>query len=241
MIMSILNEIYKKAQNASSPEAAVIFDLDDTIFDSRYRKLKIINDFADALSQPEDAERRNFLKKITLNDLGFNIRESLINKGMDDEPLLNDVVQFWHKEYFTNESCLHDQQVPGALEYVNAIHSCGVFVVYLTGRDVPGMLEGTKTKLPSAGFPFDDRTLLICKPDSNTKDRDFKESALQDLEQRYNVLAAFDNEPENVNVKMKILKNAEVVWLNTRYSNRLERPDECVNEIEDFSSFSFSG
>ncbi|MDP8254741.1 MAG: hypothetical protein P9M14_03245 [Candidatus Alcyoniella australis] len=107
---------------------------------------------------------------------------------------------------------------------------------YLTGRDSPGMGSGTRASLSEHGFPFDcQRVDLLMKPRIEIKDMDFKRDAVRQIGEMGQVLAAFDNEPGNINLFADTFPEAIVVLLDTIHSPTPVVPYEHVVRISDFN------
>ena len=120
----------------------LVFDLDSTLFSTCPRNLKILEDFVTARGE-EHPLLKEIWPTLTEEDMGWNVHESLQERGVEDEELLADLRKFWAARFFTDEFCEIDTPVPGAPEFVSACHDAGAFIYYLTGRHVHGMEKGT--------------------------------------------------------------------------------------------------
>ena len=58
--------------------------------------------------------------------------------------------------------------IPGALEFYNYADSLGVEIIYLSNRRVENYAP-TKANLISAGFPFDDNTIMLLRDEDGNK------------------------------------------------------------------------
>ena len=61
--------------------------------------------------------------------------------------------KFWFERFFTDAYQAHDIPMAGAPKFVNELYNEGATVVYLSGRDSPGMLVGCSASLREHGFP----------------------------------------------------------------------------------------
>lgn len=123
----------------------------------------------------------------------------------------------------------------GAPMYVRDVHDAGAIVVYLTGRDIPGMLVGTVAKLRDEGFPLAVAgTELILKPDEHMHDEAFKRGALPTLGRLGELVAFFDNEPANCNLCKTMFPDCHVVLLETQKVPGAPEPASGVNIVADF-------
>ncbi|MCX7807543.1 MAG: haloacid dehalogenase-like hydrolase, partial [Deltaproteobacteria bacterium] len=96
-------------------------------------------------------------------------------------------------------------------------HEAGATIVYLTGRDLHGMLIGTVTSLRDSGFPIGTVGVeLVLKPDANLSDEAFKRGVLPELSRLGEVIAFFDNETANTNLAKELYPEATVVLLETQ-------------------------
>ena len=129
----------------------------------------------------------------------------------------------------------HTRPSDVAPEFVRACHEAGGIVVYLTGRDVAGMLLGTISSLRDAGFPFAIAGVeLVLKPDASLPDEAFKRGALPTLDRLGDVVAFFDNEPANCNLAKAMFPDASVVALETQKVPYAPTLREDVAVVADF-------
>jgi hypothetical protein len=217
---------------ASGRLPIVVFDLDSTIFDTAGRHYRILGEFVNAHAE----ELRDLYAQVSHTDFGWSVSGPLEARGFDHAPTLEELGKFWFARFFTDDYVGADLVVPGAADFVGAVHAAGGFVYYLTGRHVGGMEIGTARALGAHGFPlWDGRTLLHMKPDFHTGDHAFKAEALDHIRAlRGEVVGTFDNEPANCNLFAEQFPSALNVWLRTTHSPTAPalRPD--VLETVDF-------
>lgn len=213
-----LNRVLARVRGrAPARRPVAVFDLDSTLFSTQERNVAILHEFA-ARSQAAEALRR-VVERIVPGDTGWDITNDLRRHGYDDEACLRELKRFWFERFFRSEYLHHDPPLPGAPEYVNEVHAAGAVVVYLTGRDEPGMGDGTRASLRRHRFPVDgDRVRTWLKPRFEEPDFDFKRRAVDDLPALGEVVAAFENEPANANLFCELFPGAEVVLLETVHS-----------------------
>ena len=121
--------------------------------------------------------------------------------GLEDEELIKAASKYWFERFFTDAYQAHDIPMVGAPKFVNELYSEGATVVYLSGRDSPGMLVGCAASLREHGFPVGlTNTAIVLKPDFETPDPVFKEEACRFMAEMGEVVATIDNEPGNVNL-----------------------------------------
>jgi len=200
-------------QRASRP--VVLFDLDGTLYDNRPRTLRILHAFAAQLpaSHAIDGER---IRALTYKDLVYRVDESLSRVGVAPS-VIEAAAAAWRVRFFTDAACSDDVPVPGSVPFVRRCWDLGATVVYLTGRDIPGMLLGTSRTLRDDGFPLaNPRVELVMKPSFEEGDVAFKERLLFPLSELGRVVASFDNEPANCNMFRRHWPDAYTVLLDTQ-------------------------
>ena len=219
-------------QGARAP--AVVFDLDATLFDNRPRTLEILMEYREAIAA-DDPGLADALLGLETSRIEYLLTDTLKGCGVYRADLVKEISVFWHDRFFTDEYIACDVPLLGAAEYVRACYEAGAVVVYLTGRDIPGMLVGTVAKLRDDGFPIAiSGTELILKPDPNMSDEAFKRGALPTLDRVGELVAFFDNEPANCNLAKAMFPEATVVLLETQKVPGAPAPDEDLEIVADF-------
>jgi len=215
-----------KRMNTEGHLPIVLFDLDDTLFSTAPRNLRILQEFADDNRGrwPELAEKA---VNVSLSDLGWNYQEPLVRQGLpQDHPALAELQAYWEVHFLSNEYVWLDLPTDGAANFVRRCHEVGALVYYLTGRHIsssesvrtdstedyrkrtnklivyPGMEFGTAKAITDRGFPFwQGRCELHLKPKFETPDGQFKSDAVSYVKSFHGVVVAtFDNEPGNVDL-----------------------------------------
>jgi len=214
---------------ASGQTPIVIFDLDDTLFDTRYRTAALLEDYHRTHGEPRlelvPVETVHYDLEDTLADLGFNAHEI---EGQTYTAIRGDV---WPK-FFKGENLLLDKPVPGAVEAVNSL-AADALIVYLTGRKT-FVSDFSERALAQHGFPTPSNpgsgpgVRMFHKPKSYAGQAnpggklgtdEFKglvtKTALPPLGV---VVAAFDNEPKNcLAFQAAAPADALIVHLDTLY------------------------
>jgi hypothetical protein len=102
------------------------------------------------------------------------------------------------------------------VEFAQHLHAAGATIVYLTSRDLAGMLVGTVASLRDHGFPFGEPGVeLAMKPDATVGDEVFKRSVLPTLMRLGDVVAVFDSEPSVCAAATEHFPNADVGLVDT--------------------------
>ncbi len=215
--MSVLSELLDRVHAERAQRPVLIFDLDSTLFSTQHRNHAILQEFVTVVGAPDTL--RAAAEKLQPSDMGWNVMDDLRGRGFGHEPTLARLAKFWRARFFTDDYLRHDLPLPGAVEYVNAVHHAGATVYYLTGRDEPGMGRGTRASLAAHGFPLGpERVIVRLKPSFDEADIVFKRRVLAELHHLGPVHAAFENEPANANLFAEHFPDARIVFVETIHS-----------------------
>lgn len=206
-----LRRILDDVRRHKAERPYVVFDLDSTLFSTAQRNLAILREFA----EPRGGALWEMVRQLGPGDMGWNVIDDLAARGYQEKAVLDELRKFWRDRFFTDAYVVKDEPAPGASDYVNAVHDAGAVVYYLTGRDVPGMKQGTVESLRMHGFPLDgDRVELHMKPAWDFPDFEFKSGVIADLK-RHKLVGSFENEHAQANLFKKEFPEATVVCLDT--------------------------
>lgn len=221
------------ADVAAVPGGIVVFDLDDTLFSTADRHLKILAEFAAAI-ETKDARAAGLVRAITREKLQYSPVETAKANGLP-ETLEKDLREFWFARFFKNPYLLVDSILPGGPEFAAAVIGRGGRAFYMTGRD-EGMREGTEASLLRHGFPDPDGrdATLVLKPKFDTPDFAFKQEALKRIGELGPVLGSFENEPAHVNLFIEHFPKGKHFLLDTKHSGRPVAPHAATLRIKDF-------
>ena len=233
LLQQVLEQVSANAADGG-PAPVVVFDLDATLYDNRTRTLTILMEYADEVADqvPDVAEA---LRSLTVERVYYLLSDTLRGCGLTQSDVVKDITSYWHERFFSDDYCSHDVPIDSAPEFVRACHETGATLVYLTGRDIPGMLLGTVASLREHGFPIGVAGVeLVLKPDATMSDEAFKRNALPTLRRVGEVIAFFDNEPANCNLARNIFPEATVFLLETQSVPGAPDPDDGIQKITDF-------
>jgi hypothetical protein len=229
----ILQTVLDDVERLRAERPVVLFDLDGTLYDNRPRTLRILHAFAAQLphEHADDAER---LRALSYTDLFYGLGETLVPRGV--APAVVEAAQVaWRTRFFTDAACSDDVPVAGAVPFVRRCWDLGATVVYLTGRDIPGMLLGTCRTLRDDGFPIAvPRVELVMKPTFEEGDVAFKERLLAPLSELGRVAASFDNEPANCNLFQHQWPTGRHVLLDTQKAPGAPPLDPACATVKSF-------
>jgi hypothetical protein len=100
---------------------------------------------------------------------------------------------------------------------VESLRALGVKVVYLTGRREAQQGIGTREALRLLGLPLDERAILIMKP-AKMSTALYKLETLRKLESEgADLVAMFDNEPENLLAARAELPGLKYVLMDSQF------------------------
>ena len=213
--------------------AIVVFDLDDTLFSTADRHLRILAEFA-TIIQEQDARSADVLRGIAREKLRYSIADTAKDHGLE-EKLAKDLRDFWFARFFKNPYLLEDSIIAGGPEYADAVIARGGKAFYMTGRD-EGMREGTEASLLRHRFPDPDGkgAPLVLKPRFDTPDFAFKNEALHKLAELGTVVGSFENEPAHVNMFVERFPKGRHFLLETKHSGKPVELHAGVHRIKDF-------
>ena len=211
----------------------VIFDLDGTLFDNGPRSKKIFLEFAE---EKGDSKLTQTIETIDAYTMKYKVRESLIDVGIEDPTVLKEIIDSWRGKFFTNEYLKYDEPLPGAVEFVNELRDSCALIIYLTGRDAPGSLEGTISALKTNKYPIGVcRTELIMKPERFMKTLPYKKKTLKYIEKLGTVVAVFENEPANINLLFKHFPESIPFFLDTNHKPNAPPVNEEIHYIKNYN------
>ncbi len=214
-LQSILDAI--DACQHAGERPVVIFDLDGTLYDNRPRTIRIVHAFAAALPPAHDREAA-ILRALGPGDLRYRLEDTLRPLGVS-EAVIDQVKERWFRRFFTDTACADDVPLRGAAPFVQRCFRQGATVVYLTGRDIPGMLVGTVRTLRDDGFPIGQpRVELVLKPTFEEDDAGFKRRMLDPMSALGTVIATFENEPGNCNLFHHRWPDSHAVLIETQFA-----------------------
>lgn len=192
--IAFLQEVLKTATQQKS--VLFVFDIDSTLYNVSPRNIEIIKDYAQK-SSSINSELKSILLTVTAESTDWGIKTPLLrlNHPEVELPLFKKIKQHWNQYFFSGDFLHHDEEYPGAVEFVNAL-SQHAPTFYLTGRDIARMGEGTLKQLQNSRFPTDPiHNRLILKPDKDILDHEYKISELEKLAQEFDKIYFFENEP----------------------------------------------
>ncbi|MFZ9885987.1 MAG: hypothetical protein ACO3JL_00690 [Myxococcota bacterium] len=159
------------AQARAGKRVTVVFDLDNTLFDTRARTLAIARRF--------DAEQgTSWCEGLTLHGVRLDAATTAAALGPPAPPSAwcEAFERYWAEEFWTPANLVHDLPIEATLHWVREAQAAGLIVRYLTGRTTP-FQEASLQQLRAAGIEVspDD---VVCKPSVDYATAPFKGDGL---------------------------------------------------------------
>ena len=234
ILEAVLKKVIDTTQEGAQP--VIIFDLDDTLINTQDRSLRVLKDFiSEKTTQKKFPKEVDKLKNIHLSDIHYRLEDTLKERGIRNKTFIKEAKKFWQLRFYSSDYCQSDEPLPGAVPYVQSLYENGAAIVYLTGRDMPRMELGTKKNLQLYEFPLDtEGVTLIMKPTWKMGNLAFKKRAFDDIAQLGTVVAAFENEPENINALQDRFSEGIMVFIDSAHSPKPDVPNPGIFWIKDY-------
>jgi hypothetical protein len=228
MSKKYLKQVLETSKALGSKSLAV-FDLDSTLFDVRPRALKVIQSFCELEEiQQRFPDSLELLKTVQLlaSDWGLKPAVERAGLGSHSHEFHQALKNHWRQTFFTNEYLHHDIPYEGSVEFVQKLHAGGSLIVYLTGRDIERMGQGSQEVLQKWSFPLETPSAqLVLKPKKGMDDAQFKSDWFATLQtQDLHKIWFFENEPANIHLVRKCHSHVDVVFFESTHSGRAQPP-----------------
>lgn len=236
----VLAEVARRVSHRAN--SLVLLDLDSTLYEVGPRTLQILKEWASKSTSEFSDVKKTVTERMTLQHIGYSVRDSFHAAGItvdDSEQAFESAKKFWSSRFFSNDYLKYDVAYPGASRFTQRLFELGANLIYLTGRDEPGMGIGTRENLVRDGFPWaegGDRTRLLLKKSTHLADLDHKVEAANSIKAMGNLVASFENEPKNLVALYEVLPDAMHVFVDTIYSDHEAVACEGLYRIKGFSA-----
>lgn len=237
----IFRKIYEQIiEFRASTRPIVLLDLDSTLYEVEHRSHEILKEWLAHQESHAHPKLRAVLPALERVHLGYSLKDTFKALGLelsdlDVENGLNDAKRFWSERFFSSAYLHHDRPYNGAPEFVRELKKLGATLVYLTGRDAPGMEEGTRANLIRDGFPMNDENVhLLMKPNSAMDDLEFKTSVAEFIHRHGKLIASFENEPPNLVALFDLFPDAMHIFIETISSERPALPRKGLYKMKGF-------
>jgi hypothetical protein len=226
---ALLKDILKLARNLmeNGQKSLAVFDLDSTLFDVSPRLQQILNEFCTIPQfQKKYPEHIPLVAKAKTQRTDWGFKKALERAGFDNKhpEFEKDLKEFWHQRFFSNKYLDFDVPYDGAVDFVVELEKCGSDIVYLTGRDIQRMGQGTAEILDKWKFP---KGQLALKPHKSMDDAQFKSDFFANLkDDQYKKIWFFENEPLNVNLVRSQHQQVEIIFFDSTHCGEAEAPQD---------------
>lgn len=160
-------------KSAAGETVMVVFDLDNTLFDTRARTLHAARSF-------DELHSSQWFAGLKLEDVQLDGEKTA--RQVREPPIPEDVIEsfsaFWGESFWTPENLRYDHEMPDTLLWAKAAQEAGADVRYLTGRTAP-FHDVSLEQLRRAGLRVDE-SQLCCKPAVDIATAPFKSEILKE-------------------------------------------------------------
>lgn len=243
-----VSKLKEKADGQRAAHPLILLDLDSTLYEVGPRTHQILKEWVNTEDRAlHDLERqgprslKSLVEAARSKQIGYSLSDTFRNLGLDPEAALvraalKSAKPFWQQRFFTSQYLRYDHAYPGAAEFVRELYRLGSEIVYLTGRDEPGMGDGTRENLLRDGFPWGvERTHLLLKPQFEIPDVEHKKNAADYIKTHGSLVASFENEPKNLVALYELFPQAMHVFVHTVYSDHPAIPVKGLYRILGFT------
>jgi hypothetical protein len=236
-----VKDVKARAGTSKQAHPLVLLDLDSTLYEVGPRTHQILREWLTSSESAPFPHVRVELARLEAAHIGYSLKDTFaaIGLSLESEEITaawESAKKFWSSRFFKSSYLKYDHPYPGAAEFTREVYDLGAEIVYLTGRDEPGMGDGTRENLIRDGFPWNqERTHLLMKPTFEMDDLIHKINAADYIRKHGTLIASFENEPPNVVGLSEIFPDAMHVFVDTVCSDRPAMPSNGLYRIKGFS------
>lgn len=154
-------------------KVCVVFDIDNTLVDTRHRTLAALRAFAS--TDPAFAA----LSRAPLSKVRYDGASTAAAVGLTGSQAAS-FDRFWQRFFWQPENFRHDLPIAQTTRLARQAKAAGAEVYYLTGR-VAALGKGTLTQLAALGLPDADAKHVLCKSEVGVRTGAFKRQELSRL------------------------------------------------------------
>lgn len=174
-----------KARSARGEKVRVVFDVDDTLSESRARTLAVAKDW-------DRANGTSYFSRLVVAQVGQNGTETAKAMGLPDE-VVTKFQAHWDVEFWKGERFVHDTPIGPTVELAKKARAAGAEVIFLTGR-VEELEGATIAQLQRFGLSGVDGSTVVSKADLSVRTAAFKTQWLTESAEAGHHLAFFITE-----------------------------------------------
>ncbi len=212
----ICRAVMSEVEHGRTP--VIVFNIDGTILDNRPRSAAILRQFV--ASSPEScAVIADSIAALPPDEIEYYVIDSFRKCGVNNVFIIESALRYWADNFFSNRFVEMDMPVEGAVPFIRNMHEAGALIAYVSGRSRETMLEGTIASLKNAGYPIATaRTILVMKETASDSNVLFKRNTYREISRLGRVVAAFENEPREVNAMKRTWPGARIVLVKAPHS-----------------------
>lgn len=154
-----------KQRTARGEKVRVVFDIDDTLSESRARTLAVAKDW-------DRANGTNHFSRLVLAQVGQSGTETARALGLPDD-VAAAFQAHWDVEFWKPERFVHDTPIGSMVDLAKKAQAAGAEVIYLTGR-VANLEEATIAQLTRFGLKQVNGETVVTKADVSVRTAPFK-------------------------------------------------------------------
>lgn len=194
----------------SGEKVRVVFDIDDTLSESRARTMAVARGF-------DAANGTRFFSKLSLEQVGSSGGETAKALGLPDDVVAK-FQAHWEVEFWKGSAFVHDTPIAPMVELAKRARAAGAEVVYLTGR-VEALESATIAQLRRFGLEGVDAKTVVSKPELTVRTAPFKTEWLQRSAEAGHHLAFFITESRrDIAAVQRDLVGAPAVLVDSPFS-----------------------
>jgi hypothetical protein len=192
-------------------KARIVFDLDGTLMYYFPRTKQILVDAARMVPEIPEETIAN-IESLDIDDFPYWLNNLLDRMAIFEPEVRAAFLEDWDNRFFTDQYLWADRAMKDAPAFVGRLNDTDATISYLTGRHRNGMYLGTRASIIKNGFPFwDDELGILMKPLKEHSNALFKKAAAEKLAASGEVIAIFDNEPQELAFISSMITNATPV------------------------------
>ena len=147
---------------------SVVFDLDNTVFDTRHRTLFALREF-------DRLQGTSHFAQVSVDDVQLDAAATATKLGLPPS-VVDGAQHVWSTAFWTPDNLVHDQPIADMVELIHRCQAAGATVKFLTGRTQP-FHQASLDQLKKAGVDVAAAD-VVCKPDVRVKTAPFKEQTM---------------------------------------------------------------
>lgn len=199
-----------KARAARGEKVRVVFDIDDTLSESRARTLAVAKDW-------DRANGTAYFSRLVVAQVGQSGTETAKAMGLPDE-VVTAFQAHWDVEFWKGERFVHDTPIGPTVELAKKARAAGAEVIFLTGR-IDALEGATIAQLRRFGLEGVDANSVVSKPDLSVRTAPFKTQWLTQSAAEGHHLAFFLTESRrDVAAVQQGMTGAPTVLLSSAFS-----------------------